>query len=419
MLIIHNTSQLVPLTAKAQRGHSLGTLNSIPNGAVAIDSETIVDLGPSPELLERYPAAEKLDARGRALLPGFVDPHTHLIWAGDRAAEFEMRLEGKTYMQIMAAGGGIASTVKATRAASLDELLAQSRERALACFRHGSTTIEAKTGYGLNLETELRQLEVILKLNEEGPFELVPTYMGAHAIPQEFKGDAAAFTKFIVDEALPILLAWWHEYAPGQALPFVDVFCEEGVFDLPQSQQILSAARELGFPTKLHADEFANIGGASLAAQIASASADHLVKTSPKDIKALAATDTVAVSLPGTPFGLGQSEYTPAREIIAADGYLALATDLNPGTTWNESMQMIQAIACRYLKLTPAQALAASTINAAKAVRRESLVGSLTIGKQADLILLNSPDYRNLSYRYGTNQVAMVIKKGTAYPNPA
>lgn len=419
MLIIHNTSQVVPLTSKAQRGRELGRLNILDKAAVAINGELIADIGNSDELFAKYPGAEKLDAQGMALLPAFVDPHTHLIWAGDRAAEFEMRLEGKTYMQIMAAGGGIANTVRATREASFDELLAQSRARALNCFKYGSTTIEAKTGYGLDLETEIRQLQVILQLNQEGPFELVPTFMGAHAIPEEYSTDVDAYTDFLTDRALPTVHDWWLENAGGQALPFVDVFCEAGVFDLQHSTEILSTARALGFPTKIHADEFANIGGASLAAQIASASADHLVKTSQDDILALAATDTVAVSLPGTPFGLGQDEFTPARDIIAANGYLALATDLNPGTSWNESMQMIQAIACRYLKMTPAQALASSTINAAKAILREDRLGSLTPGKQADLILLNSPDYRNLSYRYGSNQVAMIIKKGLPYPNPA
>ncbi|MEA4810990.1 MAG: imidazolonepropionase [Anaerolineaceae bacterium] len=416
MLIIHNTSQLIALTPKAQSGKILGTLNPLPNGAVAIDGEKIVELGNSWQLLDKYPQADRFDAEGKALLPGFVDPHTHLIWAGDRAAEFEMRLEGKSYMEIMAAGGGIASTVKATRAASVDELMDQARERAMACFCLGSTTIEAKTGYGLDIDTEIRQLEVILKLNEEGPFELVPTFMGAHAIPQEYNGDIHAYTEFLTDRALPAVHHWWLLNAKGQPLPFVDVFCESGVFDIEHTQQILASAHALGFPLKLHADEFANIGGASLAAKMGASSADHLVKTSLDDIRALAYTDTVAVSLPGTPFGLGQTEYTPATAILEADGFLALATDLNPGTTWNESMQMIQAIACRYLKLTPAQALAASTINSAKAIWREDKVGSICPGKQADMILLRSPDYRNLSYRYGSNQVAAVIKKGRVYP---
>jgi imidazolonepropionase len=200
-------------------------------------------------------------------------------------------------------------------------------------------------------------------------------------------------------------------------LPFVDVFCEAGVFEIEETREILTVAKALGFPIKLHADEFENFGGASLAAELGAVSADHLVKTSLEDIVRLAASETVAVSLPGTPFGLAQREYTPAKEILAADGYLALATDLNPGTTWNESMQFIQALACRYLKLTPAQALAASTINAAKAVALEHKVGSLEAGKQADFLVLTTPDYRNLSYRYGTNQVAIVVKKGELYPN--
>lgn len=416
MIIIHNTSQVLPLTSAAQRGHALGTLNQLEHGAVAIEGEKILAVGTGIELLGLYPNAELLDAQGMAVVPGFVDPHTHLVWAGNRAAEFEMRLQGKTYMEIMAAGGGIASTVAATRKASLDELIAQSHQRALSAFWHGSTTIEVKTGYGLNLETEYKQLEAILEMNKLGPYELVPTYMGAHAIPAEFKDDTKGYVNFLVSEALPALSTWWPAHAPDQALPFVDVFCEVGVFDLEQTREILQAAKSLGFPLKLHADEFVNLGGAALAAELGAASADHLVKTSPADIKALAATETVAVSLPGTPFGLAQSEYTPAREIIAADGFLALATDLNPGTTWNESMQMIQAIACRYMKLTPAQALVASTINSAKALNRDAMLGSLTHGKQADLLILSTPDYRDLSYRYGTNQVRMVIKKGQVFP---
>lgn len=416
MIILTNTSQVVSLTPTAQRGSVLGELNLTPNGAVVINGDKIVEAGDETTLLERYPHTERLDALGMAVVPGFVDPHTHLVWAGNRASEFEMRLQGKTYMEIMAAGGGIASTVSATRQASLDEIISQSHQRALNAFRHGSTTIEVKTGYGLNLDSEIKQLEAILEMNKLGPYELVPTYMGAHAIPAEYKNNPAGFIHFLTTEALPALAQWWQTHASEQPLPYVDVFCEEGVFDLEQTHMILSVAKALGFPLKLHADEFVNLGGAALAAELGAVSADHLVKTSMKDIRALAATDTVAVSLPGTPFGLGQTEYTPARDIVAADGYLALASDLNPGTTWNESMQMIQAIACRYLKLTPAQALVASTINAAKAIDRSAFIGSLTAGKQADLLILNTPDYRDLTYRYGTNQVQAVIKKGQIYP---
>ncbi len=416
MLLIHNTSQVIQLTAEPQCGAELGTLNILPHGAVLIDGEHILAVGEPAELLLAHPEADLLDAGGKAVLPGLVDPHTHLVWAGDRVDEFEMRLQGKTYMEIMAAGGGIAATLQATRSASFEELLAQTRERARTAFAHGTTTLEAKTGYGLDIEIELRQLEVILKLDEEGPLELIPTYLGAHAIPPEFAGNAEGYTDFLCSEALPAVQTWWQEHASARMLPFVDVFCEEGTFDLAQTRRILLRAQELGFPLKLHADEFTNLGGVSLAAELGATSADHLVKTSAEDIRKLAESHTVAVSLPGTPFGLAHSEYTPAREIIAAGGLLALATDLNPGTSWNESMQFIQALACRTLKLTPAEALAASTINAAAALGLAERLGSLTPGKQADLIILKVPDYRMLSYRYGTNLVSTVIKKGVVYP---
>ncbi len=389
----------------------------LTHAAILIDGEIIQEVGPSEELLSKYPLAGRIDAGNKALVPGFVDPHTHLIWAGDRSNEFEMRLQGKTYMEIMAAGGGILATLTATRKASLEELVAQSLERALRAFSYGTTTMEAKTGYGLDLETEFKQLEAILVLNKIGPLEVVPTYMGAHAIPQEYKGDTAGYTNWLCEVGLPETKHWWLEHAGGQPLPFVDVFCEKGVFEIKETRQILERSLELGFPIKLHADEFENLGGASLAADLGAVSADHLVKTSMEDIQRLGGSETVAVSLPGTPFGLGQTEYTPARAIIEAGGYLALATDLNPGTTWNESMQFIQALSCRYLKLTPAEALAGSTINSAKAILRDHLIGSIEPGKQADLLILATDDYRNLSYRYGTNLVSVVVKKGVLHPN--
>ena len=417
MIIFHNISQLITIAGGPQRGLQLGKLGIIEQGAIVCEDEIILAVGEEAEILERYPLADRVDLRGRAVVPGFVDPHTHLIWAGDRAGEFEMRLQGKSYMEIMAAGGGILATLTATRKASLEQLVAEARARGDVAFSYGSTTIEAKTGYGLDIETELRQLEAILELDRTAPIDIVPTYMGAHAIPPEYKGNTAGFIRFLCEEALPVTKQWWLEHAGGRVLPFVDVFCEAGVFEIEETREILSVAKELGFPLKLHVDEFENLGGASLAAELGAVSADHLVKTSLEDIRRLAASETVAVSLPGTPFGLAQREYTPAKEILSADGYLALATDLNPGTTWNESMQFIQALACRYLKLTPAQALAASTINAAKAVAVERKVGSIEAGKQADFLVLTTPDYRNLSYRYGTNQVAMVVKKGDLYPN--
>ncbi len=415
MKIIHNISECVTVAGGPRRGKAMSDLAIIRDAAVVMSEEKIIAVGDSKELLAKYPEAERIDAQGKAVVPGFVDPHTHLIWVGDRANEFEMRLQGKSYMEIMNAGGGILATLTATRQADLKTMLAQSRERAERAFRYGTTTMEAKTGYGLDLETEFRQLEAILELNKEGPLELVPTYMGAHAIPKDHPGGVRGYTNWLCDVALPETKKWWLEHAEGQALPFNDVFCEQGVFEIEDTRKILLKGQELGFRSKLHADEFVNLGGASLAAELGAISADHLVKTSREDILRMAASETVAVSLPGTPFGLAQAEYTPARAIIDAGGYLALATDLNPGTTWNESMQFIQALACRYMKLTPAEALVAATINAAKAIGRADTVGSIEVGKQADLLILAVSDYRHLTYRYGTNLVAEVFKKGKRF----
>jgi imidazolonepropionase len=415
-MLIHSASQLLTLAGGPQRGSELGRLDLIPDGAVLVRDGIIEVTGSSPDLLSRYPNEPRFDAAGKSILPGFVDPHTHLVWAGDRAHEFEMRLQGKTYLEIMAAGGGIVSTVHATRQASMDELLNQTRARARALFSHGVTTIEAKSGYGLETAAELRQMEVLQRLDEEGPYEIVPTFLGAHAIPAEYKHDPEAYTLLVYREMLPALRRWWSERAPSRSLPFVDVFCETGAFTLDQSRRILAAAKDLGFPTKIHADEFDNLGGASLAAEIGAASADHLVKTSPRDIQALASGSTVSVALPCTPFGLADPHYTPAAAILAAGGMLAIASDINPGTAWCENMQFVIALSCRYLRLTPAQAVAAATINAAAAILRDERVGSLEPGKQADLLILSVNDYRHLGYRFGTNLVQTVIKRGQIYP---
>ncbi len=261
-------------------------------------------------------------------------------------------------------------------------------------------------------------MEVLLRLDQEGPFEIAPTFLGAHAVPVEFQHDPEGYTRLLIDEMLPALRRWWGQNAPARPLPFVDAFCETGAFSLEQSRQILLTAKEMGFATKIHADEFDNLGGASLAAEIGSTSADHLVKTSAADITALAASETVAVALPCTPFGLADAHYTPAREILDAGGLLAVASDINPGTAWCESMQFVLALACRYLRLTPAQAVAAATINAAAAIHRADRVGSIEVGKQADLLILSVSDYRHLGYRFGTNLVKTVIKRGSVYSNP-
>ncbi len=411
MLIIH-ASQLLTLTEQPQRGTHLGHLGIIPDGAVHIVDEYIAEVGPSVDLLAAHPHEPLLDAGGRVVMPGFVDPHTHLLWAGDRAAEFEMRLQGKTYLEILQAGGGILSTVRATRAASVQALVEENRPRLQRALAHGTTTIEVKTGYGLETQAELRMLAAILQLDAELPLEIIPTFLGAHAIPPEWRANPEGYTDHLCGEMLPAVASWWTEHASGRPLPFVDVFCETGAFTLKQSRRILEKAKSLGFPLKIHADEFDNLGGAALAAELGAVSADHLVATSEQDIKALAASDTVAVGLPCTPFGLAEARYTPAQDILSADGLLALATDCNPGTAWCESMQFAIALGCRYMKLTPAQAIVAATINAAAAIGRSDQLGSLSTGKQADLLILNVSDYRHLGYRFGTNLVETVIKKG-------
>ncbi|MBU2611570.1 MAG: imidazolonepropionase [Chloroflexi bacterium] len=422
-MLIHSATQLLTLAPPSggaarggpQRGRDLGKLGILENGAVLIRDEKIVAVGSTAELRAAHPGEPTMDASGCVVMPGFVDPHTHIIWAGDRAAEFEMRLEGAKYLDILAAGGGIISTVRATRTASIETLIAQTRPRLLRMFATGTTTAEAKTGYGLQTATELRLLKALLSLDDEGPLELAITFLGAHAIAPEYKDDPQGYTDLICETMLPIVCQWWQTHAPRLPLPFVDVFCENKAFDLAQSRQILEKAKALGFPLKIHADEFDNIGGASLGVELEAVSADHLVKTSPLDIAALGKSETVAVSLPCTPFGLAERDYTPAQEILEAGGILALATDCNPGTAWCESMQFAIALACRYLKLTPAQAIAAATINAAHAIRRADTIGSLEAGKQADLLVLSVPDYRHLGYRFGTNLVKQVIKRGRVY----
>jgi imidazolonepropionase len=429
-LLVHNASQLLTLASPGgpKRGAAMSELGIIPDGAVAIRGQEIVAVAPSSELRRQVQAGHSLDVEGRVVLPGFVDPHTHLVWAGDRAGEFEMRLAGATYMEIMAAGGGIMNTVRHTRAAGLDELVAQTEPRLRRMLAHGTTTVEIKSGYGLDTGAEIKQLQAIRRLQVAFPGTLVPTFLGAHAVPAEFKGRADAYVDLLVDEMLPAVHASFKfrvssfEFSlPNLAVPtlptpgaplFCDVFCEEGAFTLEQSRRILEAAKALGFGLKIHVDEFKPLGGTRLAVELGATSADHLVCTPPAEIELLSGSATIAVGLPGTPFGLGHHEYTPARALIEAGGALALATDCNPGTCWCESMQLVLALACRYMKMTPAEAISAATINAAYAVGLSHRVGSLEPGKRADLAILDAPSYTHLGYRFGTNLVHSVIAGG-------
>jgi imidazolonepropionase len=407
-LLIYNAAQVLTVASPEgpKRGEAMDDVGLIPDGAVAIRDGRILDVGPSDELRSQVRAAHSLYAGGYLVLPGFVDPHTHLVWAGERAEEFEMRAAGADYMEIMAAGGGIMNTVRQTREAELEDLVRQSRRRLERMVAHGTTTVEIKTGYGLTVDDELKQLAAIHRLQEESPATLVATFLGAHAIPAEYEGRAEEYVDLVMGEMLPAV-------AEVEAPPrFCDVFCEEGVFTLDQSRHILKAAQALGFELKVHVDEFSALGGTALAVELGAVSADHLVCTPPEEIELLACSDTIAVALPGTPFGLGQNEYTPARAIIAAGGALALATDCNPGTCWCESMPFMIALACRYMSMTPAEAICAATINAAHALGMGDEVGSLETGKRADLILVDAPSYAHLAYRFGTNLVDMVVIGG-------
>jgi imidazolonepropionase len=416
-LLIHNAAQLLTLASPGgpKRGIAMRDLGLVPGGAVAVRDGLILAAGPSDQLVHRVRADRTLDASGHVVMPGFVDPHTHLVWAGARADEFEMRVAGATYMEIMAAGGGIMSTVRHTRAATIDDLVAQTRPRLERALSHGTTTVEIKTGYGLNVEDELKQLEAIDRLREDFPGTLVSTFLGAHAIPPEFKGRADDYVDLMVGEMLPAVAAL------DDPPPFCDVFCEDGAFTLDQSRRVLQAARDLGFGLKIHVDEFEPLGGTRLAVELGATSADHLVCTPPDEIELLARSDTVAVALPGTPFGLGHHDYTPVRALIDAGGIIALATDCNPGTCWCENMQFMIALACRAMSMTPAEAISAATVNAAHAVGLGNLVGSLEPGKRADLILLDAPSYPHLAYRFGTNLVRTVIAAGqiVSYPDIA
>lgn len=412
-LLVHSAAQVCVVPSPGggpQRGEALGETGIVEDGAVALRSGRVVAVGPTAALRADYDAGRTLDVGGKVVTPGFVDPHTHVVWAGDRAAEFEMRVAGASYMDIMSAGGGINSTVRQTREASVDELVAQTRPRLERMLAYGTTTVEAKTGYGLDTQNEIKMLEALLKLDAELPIDIVPTFLGAHAVPPEFEGRTDDYVDLVVEEMTPGVGAWAREKDVPRL--FCDVFCEEGVFDVAQSRRILEAGREAGMALKIHADEFVGLGGTALAVELGAASADHLVATPEEDIAALGQGETVAVGLPGTPFGLGEEAYTPAGAILKAGGALAIATDCNPGTGWCESMQFVMALAARYMQLTPAQALVAATLNAAHAVGLGDEVGSLEVGRRADVLVLDIPDYRHLGYRFGTNLVQTVIKNG-------
>jgi imidazolonepropionase len=415
-LLIHSATQIATCASPSgpRRGASMRDMGVVEGAALAIQAGSIVELGPSDTIRSRYRARHEIDASGCAICPGFVDPHTHVVYAGSRVAEFEQRIAGATYMEIMAAGGGIVSTMRATRAASLEQLIAETRRRLDAMLELGTTTAEVKTGYGLEITAELRQLAAIAELDREHPIELVPTFLGAHAIPPEYQGRADMYVDLVVGDMLPAVANWYaksHFRAAGVPL-FADVFCEQNAFDLAQSRRVLEAARTYGMPLKAHVDEFTALGGVQMAVELGAVSVDHLDVTGAEERTLLAASPTIAIIIPTVTFHLGGSHYADARSLIDAGAALALTTDINPGSAPCPSMPLAMGIACRYQRLLPAEALVAATINAAHAVGLGGRVGSLEAGKQADLLILDAPDYRALAYEFGGNLVRSVVKRG-------
>ncbi len=415
-LLIHSAGQLVTCAAQgeAKRGAKMRDVGLIQDGAVAVQAGVIIAAGSSAQLRAEYTADRTVDAAGKVVCPGFVDPHTHVVYAGNRIDEFEMRISGASYMEIMAAGGGIVSTMKAVRDASLAQIVEQTRARLDTMLRHGTTTVEIKTGYGLDTANELKLLEAIAALDADHPIELIPTFMGAHALPPEYAGRADDYVALVVDEMLPQAANWYQQsaFAERNVPFFVDVFCEQNAFDVAQSRRVLEAGKALGMQVKAHVDEFTDLGGLRMAVELGAVSVDHLDVTPPDAFAALAASNTVGIIIPTVNFNLGSAHFAPGRGLLDSGAALALTTDINPGSAPCPAMPMAMAIACRYQRLLPSEALNASTINAAYAVGMGARVGSIEVGKQADMLILNTPDYRYLAYQFGDNLVKSVYKRG-------
>jgi len=405
-IIIKNASQLVTAASDIPKtGVELQNLGIIEDGALGIFSGIISCIGKTNEILESYTAKTIIDASHKVVMPGFVDPHTHLIFVKTRENEFEMRLQGKSYKEISQTGGGIRASIQDVRNASLEELVYLGLKRINKMLEMGTTTIEAKSGYGLTTESELKMLKAIQMINEISDMDIIPTFLGAHEYPEEYKDDHEKYIDILINEMLP-------EVKAQNLAGYCDIFCEEHVFTVSESRRILNAAKELGFKIRFHADELEPIGGAELAAEIGAMSADHLVAISDEGIRKLKEASVIPILLPATTFSLGLTKYAPARKMIDAGLPVALATDFNPGSCNCDSQQLVASLACLQMKMLPAEAVNAITINAAHSLERGKLVGSLEVGKQADVIILDMPTYQYLPYHLGSNTVETVIKKG-------
>ncbi|WP_455675085.1 imidazolonepropionase [Pradoshia sp.] len=413
---IQNIGELATLKASQpgpKKGAEMSNLGLIENGSLWIEKGRIEAVGTTVQLKQAYAArieeADVIDAGGGLVTPGLVDPHTHFVYGGSREEEFEKRLQGFTYMEIMNAGGGIHSTAEKTAAASFNGLYNEARVRLDLFLRHGVTTIEGKSGYGPNLETELKQLRVMQALNEKHPIDIISTFMGAHAVPKSYAGQEERYVETVINEMIPAVME------EGLA-EFIDVFCEKDVFSIEQSRRILMAGKAAGLLPKIHADEIVATGGAELAAEIGAVSAEHLLKTGPAGIKAMAEAGVIACLLPATALFLGE-EPADARRMIDLGVAVAISTDCNPGSSPTVSMPLVMNLACLMMKMTPAETLTAATYNAACAISREDSIGSLEEGKQADFVLWNVRSYRELQYRFGVNHVHSVWKRGELLVN--
>ncbi|MDP8200935.1 MAG: imidazolonepropionase [Candidatus Tenebribacter burtonii] len=407
-LLIINAKELLTLAGSnnPRTKSKMSDLGIINNGAVAVKNDKIIDVDSTEKLINKYNNSSKIiDANNEVVMPGFVDPHTHPVFKQTRENEFEMRIKGRSYVEISQSGGGIRSSIRGVRNTSENELYKLAEKRINNMIFNGTTTLEAKSGYGLSTESEIKMLKVIKKLNENLPIDIIPTFLGAHEFPIEYKDNKEEYINILMNEMMPRIREL-------DLADYCDIFTEDHVYNIEQSRRILNRAKELGFKIRMHADEIKPIGGAELAAEVGAVSADHLGTASDEGIKAMLNKGVIAILLPGTIFSLGMKSYARARDMIEAGLAVALATDYNPGSCNCDSMQFIITLACLQMKMTTEEAIIASTINAAYSLGLGDKIGSLEIGKKADILIMDMPSYQYLPYHFGSNNVETVIKNG-------
>ena len=407
-LLIINAKELLTIAGSnnPRTRFEMNELGIINNSAIAMKDDIIIDVGSTEALINKFDAPSKMiDATNKVVMPGFVDPHTHPVFKQTRENEFEMRINGKSYVEISQSGGGIRSSISGVREISEEELYQLANKRINKIISNGTTTLEAKSGYGLSTESEIKMLKVIKRLNENLPIDIISTFLGAHEFPTEYKDDKKKYIDILMKEMMP-------KIKELNLAEYCDIFTEDHVYNIEQSRRILNRAKELGFKIRMHADEIEPIGGAELAAEVGAVSADHLGAASDDGIKAMRDNGVIAILLPGTIFSLGMKSYARARDMIKAGLAVALATDYNPGSCNCDSMQFVITLACLQMKMTPAEAIIASTINAAYSLGLGDKIGSLEIGKKADILIMDMPSYQYLPYHFGSNNVETVIKNG-------